>query len=130
MCVLRAEHWPDCHPCPGMCRLFGMAAGEQRATATFWLLEAPDSLFEQSRGQPDGCGIGWFEEDGTARVDKSPIAAFEDEGFAQAAREVCSDSFIAHVRFASTGGLRLENTHPFEQKGRVFAHNGVVGGLG
>src|SRR5436305_5751136 len=112
-----------------MCRLFGMTAGEQRATATFWLLEAPDSLAEQSRREPDGCGIGWFDQDEKPHVDKAPIAAYEDEQFAQAAREVCSDSFIAHVRFASTGGLRPENTHPFEQRGRLFAHNGVVRGL-
>ena len=32
-----------------MCRLFGLAAGAQRVAATFWLLEAPDSLAEQSR---------------------------------------------------------------------------------
>lgn len=112
-----------------MCRLFGMAAGEQRANATFWLLEAPDSLAKQSRHEPDGTGLGWFDEDGTPHVDKAPIAAYEDERFAQVARDVCSDSFIAHVRFASTGALRLENTHPFEQKGRLFAHNGVIEGL-
>ena len=33
------------------------------------------------------------------------------------------------VRHASTGGHTLVNTHPFEQRGRLFAHNGVVEGL-
>ncbi len=27
-----------------MCRLFGMSAGEERATATFWLLDAAHPL--------------------------------------------------------------------------------------
>ena len=27
-----------------MCRLFGMSGGPERVRATFWLLEAPDSL--------------------------------------------------------------------------------------
>jgi predicted glutamine amidotransferase len=33
------------------------------------------------------------------------------------------------VRYASTGALAERNTHPFEQDGRLFAHNGVVEGL-
>jgi glutamine amidotransferase len=36
---------------------------------------------------------------------------------------------VAHVRHASTGALTQLNTHPFEQQGRLFAHNGVVEGL-
>jgi predicted glutamine amidotransferase len=112
-----------------MCRLFGLAAGGQRVKGTFWLLEAPDSLALQSRREPDGTGLGWFGDDGAPRVDKQPIAAYADEEFARLAREVASRTFVAHVRFASTGGLRPENTHPFVQQGRLFAHNGVIGGL-
>ncbi len=37
-----------------------------------------------------------------------------------------SATFVGHIRYASTGGLQLRNTHPFEQRGRLFAHNGVV----
>jgi predicted glutamine amidotransferase len=112
-----------------MCRLFGMATGPQRARATFWLLEAPDSLAQQSRAEPDGTGLGWFDEHGSPRVDKAPIAAYRDEQFGREAREVVSDRFVAHVRFASRGKLRLENTHPFEQRGRLLAHNGDIEGL-
>jgi predicted glutamine amidotransferase len=106
-----------------------MATGPQRARATFWLLEAPDSLAQQSRAEPDGTGLGWFDEQGSPRVDKAPIAAYRDEQFGREAREVVSDRFVAHVRFASRGKLRLENTHPFEQRGRLLAHNGDVEGL-
>jgi predicted glutamine amidotransferase len=112
-----------------MCRLFGMATGPRRAHATFWLLEAPDSLSEQSRREPDGTGLGWFDERGDPHVQRAPIAAYEDAKFAHEARQVSSSSFIAHVRFASTGGLDVENTHPFEQRGRLLAHNGVIEGL-
>ena len=97
--------------------------------ATFWLLEAPDSLAEQSRREPDGTGLGWFAEDGTPCVDKRPVPAYADPEFARRAHEVRSDVFIAHVRYASTGGLDARNTHPFEQDRRLFAHNGVVEGL-
>ncbi|MHB8689613.1 MAG: class II glutamine amidotransferase [Solirubrobacteraceae bacterium] len=111
-----------------MCRLFGLTAGSEPVTAKFWLLDAPDSLREQSHREPDGTGLGWFG-DGQPRVDKQPLAAFEDREFARAARTARSPAFVGHVRFASTGALTLQNTHPFEQAGRLFAHNGVLEGL-
>lgn len=109
-----------------MCRLFGMSAGRERARATFWLLDAPDSLRAQSHREPDGTGLGWFDADGTPHVSKQPIAAFGDSEFGREARELHSRTFVAHIRFASTGGLEARNTHPFEQDGRLFAHNGVI----
>lgn len=109
-----------------MCRLFGMSGGPERVRATFWLLEAPDSLAEQSRREPDGTGLGYYEEDGTPVVRKQPLAAYEDQAFAREACQTCSRTFVAHVRFASTGRVSAPNTHPFEQQGRLFAHNGVI----
>lgn len=109
-----------------MCRLFAMSAGRERARATFWLLQAPDSLRAQSHREPDGTGLGWFDEHGAPQVRKQPLAAYEDRAFAREAHEVSSRTFLAHIRFASTGALELRNTHPFEQRGRLFAHNGVI----
>ena len=106
-----------------------MSGGTRRVRAAFWLLDAPDSLLEQSRRNPDGAGIGTFEPDGSPEVDKSPIAAYEDSTFLREARTEESRTFVAHVRFASTGGVERKNTHPFEQRGRLMAHNGVVGDL-
>jgi glutamine amidotransferase len=109
-----------------MCRLFGMSGGAHRVRATFWLLEAPDSLAEQSRREPDGTGLGTFDEHGRPQISKQPLAAYEDEQFARDARELESHTFIAHVRYASTGAIAPQNTHPFEQANRLFAHNGVI----
>lgn len=109
-----------------MCRLFAMSGGTRRVSATFWLLEAPDSLSVQSRREPDGTGLGFYDPDGVPNVMRHPIAAYEDRAFSEEAREVRSRTFIAHVRFASTGGLSVENTHPFELERRLFAHNGVI----
>jgi glutamine amidotransferase len=112
-----------------MCRLFGMTAGALDVAATCWLLDAPTSLLLQSHREPDGTGLGWFDEDGVAHVEKRPIAAHEDLNFALQARERRSPTFIAHIRFATTGTLGDLNTHPFEQDGRLLAHNGVIGDL-
>lgn len=112
-----------------MCRLFGLHAGETPVKATFWLLDAPDSLAVQSHRNPDGTGIGAFGADGLPTVDKQPMAAWDDAEFASAARELTGTTFVAHVRHASTGACIPANTHPFEQAGRLFAHNGVIEGL-
>jgi len=112
-----------------MCRLFGLHAGPRPVRATFWLLDAPDSLVVQSRREPDGAGIGTFDAAGKAHVAKQPLAAWEDHAFAREARDLVSTTFLAHVRYASTGALTMVNTHPFEQDGRLFAHNGVLHGL-
>lgn len=112
-----------------MCRLFAMHAGSAVVPATFWLIDAPDSLAVQSHRNPDGTGVGAFGPAGVPVVHKQPLAAWQDRKFATAAHELRGTTFIAHVRYASTGELTELNTHPFLQQGRLFAHNGVVQGL-
>lgn len=112
-----------------MCRLFGLHAGAEPVKATFWLLKAPDSLSEQSRREPDGTGIGVFSAAGVPEISKQAIAAFADAEFATAARKLKSTTFVAHVRYATTGAHTTANTHPFEQDGRICAHNGAFGEL-
>jgi predicted glutamine amidotransferase len=112
-----------------MCRLFAMSGGAEPVSAKLWLLEAPDSLAQQSHRNPDGTGLGIFDAEGRPVVHKAPISAFTDTAFASEARSERSRTFLAHVRFASTGAKTLANTHPFEQDGRLFAHNGVLAGL-
>src|SRR5262249_25792732 len=106
-----------------------MTSGERPMRATFWLLEAPDSLAEQSRRNPDGFGLATFGDDERPRIANRPAAGYEGNLFAREARHERSRTFVAHVRYASSGGLTMENTHPFEQDGRVFAHRGYIGDL-
>src|ERR1039457_1483075 len=113
-----------------MCRLFGLHAGTQDVAATFWLIDAPDSLDAQSHHNPDGAGVGTFGPAGEPEISKQPIAAWEDAQFATAAQDLRGTTFVAHVRYASTGAHTMATTHQFLQDGRLFAHNGVVQGLG
>jgi glutamine amidotransferase len=112
-----------------MCRLFGLTAGTARVRATFWLLDAPDSLEVQSHRNADGSGIGFFDEAGQPVVDKQPEPAFSDEEFIHEARQAESSAFVAHVRYATAGARAVRNTHPFAMNGRVMAHNGGFGEL-
>ncbi len=90
----------------------------------------PGQPAAQSHRNPDGAGVGTFGPAGQPEVSKQPIAAWEDAQFAAAARDLRGTTFVAHVRYASTGAHTMANTHPFQQDGRLFAHNGVVQGLG
>lgn len=112
-----------------MCRLFALHAGTNVVAATFWLLDAIDSLAEQSRRNPDGTGLGVFDAHGRPELRKQPIAAWRDTDFATEAHHMTGTTFVAHVRYATTGAHEVVNTHPFLQDNRIFAHNGVVEGL-
>ena len=113
-----------------MCRLLGLTAGREPISASFWLLDAPDSLEVQSRRNADGSGIGFFDPSGTPVLDKQPEAAFQDVEFTREAKQARSPVFVAHVRWASVGGRTVQNTHPFAMQGRIMAHNGGFGDVG
>ncbi len=106
-----------------------MSGGQNEVQATFWLVDAPESLLLQSETQPDGVGLGTFEPDGRPRLWRKPVAANRSETFVHGAQQVRSRTFLAHIRHATAAEPTLENTHPFEQHGRLFAHNGVLGEL-
>ena len=106
-----------------------MSGGTRDVQATFWLLDAPMSLMLQSDSQPDGIGLGTFDADGSPSVYRKPVAANRSQTFIAGAQQVRSRTFLAHIRHATGGGVTMENTHPFEQHGRLLGHNGVVGDL-
>lgn len=112
-----------------MCRLFGMTTGGPRVQASFWLLESSTNFSGLSRKQPDGCGFGWFSMGDEPVRDRAPIAAFENDDFTHAARQIISHTFVSHLRYASTGVIDVHNCHPFDINDRLFAHNGLVLGL-
>ncbi len=112
-----------------MCRLFALHAGMTDVAAEFWLLEAPDSFAAQSASNADGFGIAALSAAEGLLLIRNPVQASEDPVYNRVARRAEACQYLAHLRFADTGGVSLANTHPFFQDGRVFAHNGVVGDL-
>ena len=112
-----------------MCRLLGLNAGREPVSASFWLVDAPDSLEVQSHRNVDGSGIGFFDPAGAPVLDKQPEPAYTDAEFVREARQARSVTFVAHVRYATAGSRTLANTHPFTMRGRIMAHNGGFGEL-
>ena len=112
-----------------MCRLFGLTAAPHRVHARFWLLEAPDSLSQQSRKNADGTGLGVFSPTARRCWTSSRSPPTRTPAFAGEARHLTSTTFTGHVRKASTGAPAPQNTHPFAMEGRIMAHNGAIGDL-
>jgi predicted glutamine amidotransferase len=106
-----------------------MSGGRRPVRATFWLLDAPDSLDVQSRANPDGTGLGIFDAEGHPQLFRQPLEADDDLEFAREARDLESTTWVGHVRHASHGSVALRNTHPFAMEGRILAHNGGLGDL-
>ena len=106
-----------------------MSGGTREVEAKFWLLAAPTSLLLQSESQPDGVGLGAWTQTGRRSVYRKPVSANRSETFIAEAHDVRSSTFLAHIRHATEAEPSIENTHPFEQDGRLFAHNGVLGNV-
>lgn len=113
-----------------MCRLFALHAGEQDVAVEFWLLDAPTSIARQSERNADGYGLAALTAKRGMILIRNPVQASEDPAFRHAAKRLDASEMLVHLRYASTGGVSLVNTHPFSQDGRLFAHNGVLGDLG
>jgi predicted glutamine amidotransferase len=78
----------------------------------------------------DGWGAGWFGRDAKPQLRKAAVPVLDRKsGYFDALASVAEDRpqmAIAHVRKASTGSVRIEDTHPFEADGWLFCHNGTL----
>lgn len=80
-----------------------------------------------------GWGIAYFQDKDALTIKEAEPAS--DSAWVEfiSKQGLSSDCVIAHVRLATIGEPRLENTHPFRRAlGRrvhVFAHNGTLHGL-
>jgi predicted glutamine amidotransferase len=106
-----------------MCRLVGIVASEPTEFG-LCLNTAERSLASLSREHPDGWGIAIHSHEW--RVHKGIERAYEDRRFHEIAARSRGHMLIAHIRQKTVGSTKIENTHPFERDGWVFAHNGTV----
>lgn len=114
-----------------MCRMIGCLS-TSASELEYPLLGAPHALIRQSREDRagkchrDGWGIASFAGDGLLIVQKNHEPAFEDKLFAEYAAHLRAPVWLAHVRAASTGNVRRENTHPFHYRNWAWVHNGTI----
>jgi glutamine amidotransferase len=79
-------------------------------------------------GDPLGWGIGFYQA-GEVLLRRRPIDERQVIDLAEAAESVRTDVLIGHVRHASVGALRTENTHPFRYRTWLFAQTGTIDGF-
>ena len=114
-----------------MCELFAMSCS-QPATVNYSLKEF--ALHGGSKYKNNsGWGIAFFDDKDALTIKEAEPAS--DSAWVDfiAKEGLTSDCVIAHVRLATIGEPRLENTHPFRRalgrRTHVFAHNGTLKGI-
>ena len=109
-----------------MCRVFGCVAAEP-VSIRHELLEAENPLIRQSEDHDSGWGMAVYEraDGGEPRLVRFPEAAFADGEFLTAT-SLRGRIFNVHVRRATMGDLRPENTHPFALSSYTLGHNGTI----
>lgn len=107
-----------------MCRLFGLIAN-QPVDLVFSFLSGVKTLKDLSNENPDGWGVGWYDDE-LPRCFKEPLPAHESLSYPREAKTIRTQIAVAHVRKATTGEMTLENCHPFCWNSWIFAHNGSI----
>jgi glutamine amidotransferase len=74
---------------------------------------------------PPGWGIGFYQA-GEILLKRRPIDDRSEISLVDLTRDVRADTLIAHVRLATVGAPRTENTHPFRYRQWLFANTGTV----
>jgi glutamine amidotransferase len=92
------------------------------------LVAAENALAAQARTQPDGWGIGWFDQE-DAQVVRSASAAHACQHFLRASQRLESHTFLVHLRKATVGSAHALNAHPFRSGSWLFCHNGTLHGF-
>lgn len=109
-----------------MARLFGFVGNRADLGARVLELESM-ALKVRSKGMPLGWGLGFYQA-GEVLLRRRPIDDRAEIDVAAIAKDVRADVLIGHVRSATAGTLRTENTHPFRYRQWLFAHTGTIDG--
>jgi predicted glutamine amidotransferase len=107
-----------------MARLFGLLGNRADLAGRVLAFEA-DALRVRARGQPLGWGVGFYQA-GEVLMRRRPIDDREEIDLAKQCADVRGDVVLGHVRSATVGTLRTENTHPFRYRQWLFAQTGTV----
>ena len=118
-----------------MARLFGLLGNRSDLAGAVFAMEANALRVRRdaptSRPSPEsnagslGWGIG-FWQGGEVLMRRRPVDERDVIDVAAIAADVKADAVVGHVRSATVGALRSENTHPFRFRQWLFAQTGTV----
>lgn len=107
-----------------MARLIGLI-GNRADLAARVLASEQEALAVSSKGTPLGWGMGFYQG-GEVLMRRRPIDDHARVDVAGIAGDVRADIVVGHVRNATVGSLRTENTHPFRYRQWLFAQTGTL----
>jgi predicted glutamine amidotransferase len=108
-----------------MARLVALVGNRSELTARVLHAERDALLVRVRTGLPLGWGLGFYQGD-EVLMRRRPVDDREPIDLAFAAADVRADVLIGHVRSATVGALRTENTHPFRFRQWLFAQTGTI----
>jgi len=109
-----------------MARLFGFVGNRADLGAHVLEFES-NALKVLAKGTTLSWGLGFYQA-GEVLLRRRPIDDRSEIDVASLAKDLRTDVLVGHVRTATVGNLRTENTHPFRYRQWLFAHVGTVDG--
>jgi glutamine amidotransferase len=110
-----------------MARLFGLLGNRSDLTGRVLAFER-EALRVRTAGTSVGWGLGFYQG-GEVLIRRRPIDEREEVDVAELGSDVRADVVVGHVRQATIGPLRTENTHPFRYRQWLYAQTGTVTGF-
>ena len=110
-----------------MCRLYGFRSAIDSAVHHS-LVAAENAMARQSTSHQDGWGVAFYV-DRFPQVVRNDARALGDSLFREVSAVVTTRTFLAHIRRATAGSVRVLNCHPFQHGAWTFAHNGQICGF-
>jgi len=117
-----------------MCRMLATLTNDQQNEKIYrdFLPLAEEGRVKpfRSKGHTDGWGIAGLLTEGSLFFYRSPNNVLDEkEIYFDKVKEILSSGAyltIVHFRKASSGSIKMENTHPFVHDKWIFAHNGSI----
>jgi predicted glutamine amidotransferase len=88
-------------------------------------MEPYKMVFRLPEGAPHGWGLGYYQA-GQPLIRKQPKTMSGPLDFTTLTGNIKANLLLGHVRKATIGGLRTENTHPFRYRNWMFCHTGTI----
>lgn len=108
-----------------MARLVGFISNRPDLGARVIELESRSLLVRRRAGVVPGWGVGFYQA-GEILLKRRPIDDRPEINLLDMTKDVRADLLMAHVRVATVGTARTENTHPFRYRQWLFAHTGTI----
>ena len=109
-----------------MCRMLGMMCNDADLLPCA-VLEVKDSLALGEAQSHDGVGIGSYSNDDPL-LKRMPSREEDSIDFASMVEGIASNALLIHVRRATVGAWKTDNTHPFRFRRWLFGHVGHLPG--